>query len=762
MMSEATDVWLAYVNAVKYNPCKPPTPVSIRALTSAGRSRAAALWTLRFYLRRITDAVPRLLQSAAEESTSRGAAERIAAAHAHLAAAQAAMHMLQQHAPACGDVIARFAPRMRAALLRREPPTLAPAVYAIFAAHLLADETPDHLQDAHDAAMRCALSAQLAELGFARVAEDALCWAVFERMDALVALRVAPSIRAVPDLLHWVHRFAAPCVAALLSDARPASEAARWLKRLEFRLHESVCAIRTAQLLVLIDQFPRSLPALRDLRDCIGSTDRKPFVAAALRDQFVAALLNPGVLTGDILQQYVNTIRTLRFLDPTGVILDCVSGPIRDYLRRRPDTVRCIVSGMTGDGDLYEELQRGPMRGKSSEDMRKHDGDGDVQMGDDGVVPDVKLGEVDDDDCQSIDGDFNSQMRVDVEEYIQWQPEAIDAPVREGKWRAGGDAIATLVAIYGTSDQIISEYRGLLADKVVNSFDVDLKREERILELLTERFGKEAMHDCSIILKDVRDSRDALEMAQREHGGKNGGLGNFEAMVISKEFWPKLVEEAEFKAVDEVEWQIEAFSNCFKKSKAPRKLQWQYGLGAVEVKLGFEDGREIVTMVTPMQATILWHFGKRRRLGVKDMMDMMAVDDEQMLRKRVQGLANQGLLRAVDARNGIYETVEDGAGVDRKVDEDQVADGDDGEDGDGLGGESEMTEMAVYETYVMAMLQNLKQLSLEQVHSMLQRFVQTPVYDKTQTQLAAFLTALVEKGKVEVGAGMYRVKQEGK
>ena len=34
-----------------------------------------------------------------------------------------------------------------------------------------------------------------------------------------------------------------------------------------------------------------------------------------------------------------------------GVILDAVAGPIRHYLRERKDTIRCIVTMLTDDGE---------------------------------------------------------------------------------------------------------------------------------------------------------------------------------------------------------------------------------------------------------------------------------------------------------------------------------------------------------------------------------------------------------------------------
>ncbi len=40
-----------------------------------------------------------------------------------------------------------------------------------------------------------------------------------------------------------------------------------------------------------------------------------------------------GVNTNDILTAYINAIKALRVLDPSGVLLDLVCEPVRKYLR---------------------------------------------------------------------------------------------------------------------------------------------------------------------------------------------------------------------------------------------------------------------------------------------------------------------------------------------------------------------------------------------------------------------------------------------
>ena len=59
-----------------------------------------------------------------------------------------------------------------------------------------------------------------------------------------------------------------------------------------------------------------------------------------LKSVLRAKLLHVGVNTTDILTAYIAAIRSLRALDPSGVILEVVSEPVRKYLRTREDTVR--------------------------------------------------------------------------------------------------------------------------------------------------------------------------------------------------------------------------------------------------------------------------------------------------------------------------------------------------------------------------------------------------------------------------------------
>lgn len=744
---------------------------AVAALCENGFGRALAAWAVRVLEKEVINVVAGQLAAASYQELEEVANDAVSAVRS----ARESIAALEARLGRAGAGISRgFELRSGAVLSEAVPSGFSAVIYGVLVQRFRefgGGNAVGPPRASSESVSSRSLCAQLSYLGFGEAVEEAVIWILFEKIDKTVRVRTEGRLnaRALPGVLAWVDQDVTPWLATVLAteeqppqntlcddvaDGHDPELLRQWRKRLSFHLHETMAYMRIDQMLQLIAYYPQSMPALEDLKDCLRSTDQRSPLIESLRRQFSDELLNAGTMTSDILQQYVNMIKALRYLDPTGVILEGVSDPVRNYLRHRPDTVRCIVSGMTGDGDLYEELEKG----RSKRHGRDSDGDTHMDVGAGGT--DGKVGESADDDCISVDGDYNMHGVLNVDDYSNWQPEPVDAPVREGGWRPGGDAIATLITIYGSSELLVTEYRALLADKLVSNLELDLEREMRILKLLTERFGNEAMRECSIMLKDVIDSRELLAAARSGNPGAWRDMQKFEATVVSKEFWPKLVEEPEFKASSELYVPMELLGASYEETNKPRKLLWQHGLGAVSLNLTFDDGREVSVTVTPLQASLLLHFGKQSPWTVADLKTELGMDDEGVLRQRLMSLANQGILRPTDKTCSAYETVECGSELESGggvVDDDGAGDlGTAAASADQA--DNEEREMAVYESYIIGMLQNLKALPLERIHNMLQMFVRTPVYDRTQTQLAAFLAQLVAEDKIELHAGVYKIK----
>lgn len=64
-----------------------------------------------------------------------------------------------------------------------------------------------------------------------------------------------------------------------------------------------------------------------------------------------------------------------------------------------------------------------------------------------------------------------------------------------------------VVDIYKTKELFVTEYRSLLADRLLTQLDFNPEKELRNLELLKLRFGDSLLHSCEVMLKDISDSK---------------------------------------------------------------------------------------------------------------------------------------------------------------------------------------------------------------------------------------------------------------
>ncbi|KAK6139385.1 hypothetical protein DH2020_026893 [Rehmannia glutinosa] len=243
----------------------------------------------------------------------------------------------------------------------------------------------------------------------------------------------------------------------------PSEGLVRWQLRLEYFAYETLQDLRIAKLFEIIVDYPDSSPAIEDLKQCLEYTGQH----SKLVDSFIAALkyrlLTAGASTNDILHQYVSTIKALRTIDPAGVFLEAVGEPIREYLRGRKDTIKCIVTmltdgaggnpsgpGSTGDS-LLEELNRDEENQENS----------------------------------SLDDDVNTDDKQAWINAQSWEPDPVEAdPLKGGRYQRKVDILGMIVGIIGSKDQLVNEYRVMLAEKLLNKSDYDIDSEIRTLELL--------------------------------------------------------------------------------------------------------------------------------------------------------------------------------------------------------------------------------------------------------------------------------------
>ncbi|KAI3936756.1 hypothetical protein MKW92_019203 [Papaver armeniacum] len=530
----------------------------------------------------------------------------------------------------------------------------------------------------------------------------------------------------------------------------PSEGLVRWQLRLEYFAYETLQDLRIAKLFEIIVDYPDSSPAIEDLKQCLEYTGQH----SKLVDSFISALryrlLTAGASTNDILHQYVSTIKALRIIDPTGVFLEAVGEPIRDYLRGRKDTIKCIVTMLTdgpggnpngpgNQGDsLLEELNR-------DEDSQENTG---------------------------CDDDFSSDDKQSWINAERWEPDPVEAdPLKGSRNRRKIDILGMIVGIIGSKDQLVNEYRVMLAEKLLNKSDYEIDSEIRTLELLKIHFGESSMQRCEIMLNDLIDSKRTntnikqtlAQSSQRdgEQGETEVSLHHVDATIISANFWPPIQDET-LNVPEAVDHLLSDYAKRFNEIKTPRKLIWKKNLGTVKLELQFED-REVQFTVPPLHAAIIMQFQDQQTSWTSKNLAAAVGVPVDTLNRRINFWISKGILSeslGKESDNHVFTLVDGAArnGV-NSANCEEAAD-EDGERSVASVEEQLLKEMTVYEKFILGMLTNFGSMSLDRIHNTLKMFcVADPPYDKSLQQLQGFLSGLVSEEKLELREGMYILKR---
>lgn len=625
----------------------------------------------------------------------------------------------------------------------------------------------------------------LRSLGFTSMAEDAYASAIFLLLKAKVHDFAGDDFRSsvLQSIKSWIQTVPLQFLHALLVylgdsisyestssgvksplapqpasfcpgiDA-PSEGLVRWKLRLEYFAYETLQDLRIAKLFEIIVDYPESSPAIEDLKLCLEYTGQH----AKLVDSFISALrfrlLTAGASTNDILHQYVSTIKALRIIDPAGVFLEAVGEPIRDYLRGRKDTIKCIVtmltdgtsgnssaSGNPGDS-LLEELNR-------DEEMQENVG---------------------------TDDDFNTDDRQAWINATRWQPDPVEAdPLKGSRNQRKVDILGMIVGIIGSKDQLVNEYRTMLAEKLLNKSDYDIDSEIRTLELLKIQFGESSLQKCEIMLNDLIDSKrtntnikatiSQPSQTSSEMGDNPIPMDVVSATIISSNFWPPIQDEP-VNLPGPVDLLLSDYANRFHEIKTPRKLQWKKSLGTVKLELQFED-RAMQFTVAPVHASIVMKFQDQTSWTSKNLSSAIGVPVD-VLNRRINFWISKGVITespGADSLDHVYTLVEKMADTSKNggsSGSSQELLGVDEEEGRSVASvENQLRkEMTVYEKFIMGMLTNFGSMALDRIHNTLKMFcIADPPYDKSLQQLQSFLSGLVSEEKLELRDGMYFLKK---
>ena len=589
--------------------------------------------------------------------------------------------------------------------------------------------------------------------------------------------------RALSPLLKWVDAVPLAFLKAigLVTSIETDDASAAWRARCAHCAYESLGASRVAECFDVVVEFPDSKPALCDLRRCLRRTSLRFELTRALRDTLRRRLLIAGAPTSDIIDTYRLLIRATRELDPSGVVLAAVSGPLKEYLRERKDTIRCVVSMLMG-AEADDEDGETNMGGLLSLPHGEPNGD-DPNAANADSSAGLEGGLENDGDAEFLEFsesvlESNSNRSARVPEWAKWEPEPVEseAAASRGRRRGGDDELGQLVSIYGSKELFIAEYRNMLAERLLSKVGHDVDRETHALELLKLRFGEASLHKCEVMLKDMRDSKRlngnikappavGTPAATDDKARKQTETlrsSPLDATVVSALFWPPFADEApDFALPESMNDLLETYGERYHHLKAPRKMKWRPTLGVVQMEIMWRDV-EVSVSVGPIEAALIHFFQDKARWSANELATALGVSKQTLRRKAVVWI-NAGVLKEEaggdDHVAGHGYRLTTGADADAASAFGAAAADDSSAGGGGAVASAEdqaAAGMKVYEQYVIGMLTNFPSLPLDRIHNMLKMFVSEPPYDRTSEQLAAFLAQLVAEDKVVMEGNQYK------
>ncbi|MGH0188581.1 UNVERIFIED_CONTAM: hypothetical protein FKN15_030518, partial [Acipenser sinensis] len=407
--------------------------------------------------------------------------------------------------------------------------------------------------------------------------------------------------------------------------------------------------------------------------------------------------------------------------------------------RTREDTVRQIVAGLTGDTEGSSEL---------ANELSKADP--------------VTLEHGQDSDEETADPE-------------EWLPDPIDAEADKcGSKRRSSDIISLLVSIYGSKELFISEYRSVLADRLIHQLSYNTAREIRNVELLKLRFGESHLHFCEVMLKvgglsgevmlkvgrlsgevmlkDVADSRrinsnvadEEMKLPEEQRSPLP-----LSALIMSSEFWPPLKEE-KLELPAPIKEVMESFTKRYEKLKVTSiSAHSSVCVSACVFVCVWYGWCGVWSHRAPLcPAPGSWTL---EELG--EALEMPT----SVLRRRMTLWQQQGVLREEPA--GTFVVVEK-AQCERPEKNVVLLESDEeGESNMATQSEQKEEKLQMFWAYIQAMLTNLDSMSLERIHNMLKMFVTMgPVVTEMDIQeLQAFLQTKVRDQQLISSGGVYRL-----
>lgn len=318
-------------------------------------------------------------------------------------------------------------------------------------------------------------------------------------------------------------------------------------------------------------------------------------ICSKLKEEIQDRLLSEDLITDAIITFYFNIVKCLNIIDKEMLHYQEVVGPIRQYLTKRPDIIKAVISiwkdtlsNSSGDTETYRVLDVAP--------HQSH-----------GLESDDDEAEADRWDVRNVEGAHEGLRKS------RNLPHLANIKYKDV------DKLSLLFEMFGSDADFIEEYENILAEKLLLSRVADINEEIKNIELLKLRFGEQKLIRSAVILRDVDDSHrfntNARENLKRDRNLPNiDGLTplNSNMLFTSSGYWPinngvtHFTYPAPYAAV------YTKLHEQFKLHKSFMFLEQHNNLGSVELELSFRSGGKQTFRCEPIQAILISQFGSSR------------------------------------------------------------------------------------------------------------------------------------------------------
>jgi hypothetical protein len=104
-----------------------------------------------------------------------------------------------------------------------------------------------------------------------------------------------------------------------------------------------------SKILDLALDMPNSVNQVKEIGEYVKKVKMTEELCLWLRESILKRLLSPGVTTYNILTSYFRIVETLGIIDPDMLNFRVVTGPVKKFLLKRSDLIRCIINFWKGE-----------------------------------------------------------------------------------------------------------------------------------------------------------------------------------------------------------------------------------------------------------------------------------------------------------------------------------------------------------------------------------------------------------------------------